>query len=43
MADPERQSLINKDEPTSASYTSFPTEGNENPGGSAVANNEEGT
>ncbi|TDG50380.1 hypothetical protein AWZ03_003285 [Drosophila navojoa] len=43
MADPERQSLITKDEPTSTSYTSFPTEGSENPGSSAVANNEDGS
>ncbi|XP_064540031.1 type 1 phosphatidylinositol 4,5-bisphosphate 4-phosphatase [Drosophila montana] len=43
MSDPERQSLINKDEPTTASYTSFPAEGAENPGSSAVANNEDGS
>lgn len=40
MADPERQSLINKDAPQS--YASFPDEGAENPGPSAVTNNEDG-
>lgn len=41
MADPERQSLITADAPTS--YASFPDDGAENPGSSAVATNEDGT
>lgn len=41
MADPERQSLINKDAPQS--YASFPDEGAENPGPSAAATNDDGT